>query len=42
MEAKNVDLLEKLDQDRDRLSKSDEALKAAEIKYEKIERILED
>lgn len=36
MESKNVELLEKLDQDRDRLGKSEEALKAAEIKYGKI------
>lgn len=42
MELKNVQLLEQLDQDRDRLGKSEEALKAAEIKYVKIENVLDD
>ena len=42
MEKKNIDLMEKIDENRNRLGKSSEALKQAEIKYAKIEQILED
>lgn len=36
MEKKNIELMEKIDEDRSRLGKSSEALKQAEIKYAKI------
>ena len=42
MEQKNVELLERMDQDRGRLGRNEEALKQAEIKYSKIDKILED
>jgi L-fucose isomerase-like protein len=42
MEKKNIELMRKLDDDRDRLGKSAEALKQAEIKYAKIQQILDD
>ena len=34
--------MQKLDEDRDRLGKSSEALRQAEIKYTKIQQILDD
>ncbi len=42
MEKKNIQLMQKLNEDRDRLGRSSEALKQAEIKYAKIQQILDD
>ena len=41
MEKKNIELMRRLDEDRDRIGKSQESLKQAEIKYAKIQQILD-